>query len=66
MVVPEHLEYFGRVKHKVRLRFIDPENSVLNSMLGDSGRKLVRAGAHFYFTKELAKYFIDNKIAEVI
>jgi len=66
MVVPEHLETFGHVPKKVRLRFIMPESIVLNRMLGDSGRKLVRAGAHFYFTKEIAKYFIDNKIAEKV
>ena len=66
MVVPEQLAELAYVPGAVRCKVIDPAAIFLTGILGESGRKLVKAGIEFYFTKELAKKLIDKGIAEEV
>ena len=66
MVVPEQLEKMAYVPNRVRCRIIDPEAIFLTGFLGESGRKLVKAGVEFYFERSLAEKLIDKEIAEEI
>lgn len=63
MVVPELLATKAYVPTPVRCKIIDPEAIFLTGILGDSGRKLVKAGIEFYFTKRLANKLISKRIA---
>jgi hypothetical protein len=63
MVVPELLATKAYVPNPVRVKIIDPEAIFLTGLLGESGRKLVKAGVEFYFTKSLADKLIEKKIA---
>lgn len=63
MVVPEELERLAYVPDPVRVKIIDPEAIFLTGLLGESGRELVKAGVHFYFTEELAQNLIEKGIA---
>lgn len=54
MVVPEELEKRAYVPNPVKLVIIDPEAIFLTSILGESGRKLVKSGIPFYFEPVLA------------
>ena len=63
MVVPEQLQALAYVPNAVRIKVIDPEAIFLTGLLGESGRKLVKAGVEFYFEKSLAKKLIEKKIA---
>lgn len=63
MVVPELLATKAYVPKPVRVKIIDPEAIFLTGLLGESGRKLVKAGVEFYFTEDLAKKLIQKKIA---
>jgi len=63
MVVPELLASLTYVPHAIRVRIIDPEAIFLTSLLGESGKKLVKAGIEFYFTKKLAEKLIQKRIA---
>ena len=63
MVVPELLGKLAYVPNKIRIKIIDPEAIFLMGILGESGRKLVKAGIEFYFTKSLAEKLINKKIA---
>jgi hypothetical protein len=63
MVVPELLSKLAYVPKRVRVKIIDPEAIFLTGLLGESGRRLVKAGVEFYFTAKLAKKLIDKKIA---
>lgn len=51
------------IKDPVRIKIIDPEAIFLTGILGESGRKLVKAGLHFYFERPLAKKLIKKGIA---
>lgn len=64
MVDPEFLKLKAEVKNAWKIKIVDPEAIFLTGILGESGRKLVLAGAPFYFEKELAIKLIDKKIAE--
>jgi hypothetical protein len=66
MVVPELLATLAEVPDAVRVKIIDPEAIFLTGLLGDSGRKLVKAGIEFYFTRELANKLIEKNIAEEV
>ena len=63
MVVPELLAKHAEVPNPVRVKIIDPEAIFLTGLLGESGRKLVKAGIEFYFTQTLAQKLIDKQIA---
>lgn len=63
MVVPEQLAKLAYVPNSVRCKIIDPDAIFLTGILGESGRRLVRAGIEFYFTKKLADKLIEKKIA---
>lgn len=66
MVVPELLESYAEVPNAVRVRIVKPEDIFLTGMLGESGRKLVKAGIEFYFTKKLADKLIGYGIAQKV
>lgn len=63
MVVPELLASKAYVPNPVRCRIIDPQAIFLTGILGESGRKLVKAGIEFYFTRLLAEKLISKGIA---
>lgn len=63
MVVPELLASMAYVPNPVRVKIIDPEAIFLTGLLGESGKKLVKAGVEFYFEKELSIKLIEKKIA---
>jgi len=68
MVVPEHLEKYGDVDDKVRVKITNvyEVNLRFNNILGESGVKLAKAGAHFYFRRVLAERMVFLGIAEEI
>jgi hypothetical protein len=66
MVVPEQLQEYAYVPKPIKCKIIDPEAIFLTGLLGDSGRKLVKRGIHFYFTEPLAFKLIEKKIAEKV
>jgi len=63
MVVPELLATLAYVPDPVRCKITDPEAIFLTGILGESGRKLVKAGIEFYFTRPLAEKLISKGIA---
>ena len=65
MVVPEELKKRAYVPNAVMVRIIDPDAIFLTGFLGESGRKLVKAGLLFYFTKPLAEKLINMGIASM-
>ena len=66
MVVPEELQRFGCVPNAVKVKIIDSDAIFLTGILGESGRKLVKAGVCFYFTRKLAEKLISKGIAEEV
>lgn len=63
MVVPDQLKTKAYVPNAVKIKVIDPEAIFLTGLLGESGRRLVKAGVEFYFEKSLANKLIKKKIA---
>jgi len=63
MVVPELLAALAYVPDPVRCKIVDAEAIFLTGILGESGRKLVKAGIEFYFTRPLAENLISKGIA---
>lgn len=63
MVDSEELKERAYVENPIRIRIIDPEAIFLLGVLGESGRKMVKAGLCFYFEKKLAMKLIDKGIA---
>ena len=66
MVVPEELRQYAYVPNPIKVKIIDSDAIFLTGILGESGRKLVKNGVSFYFTKKLAYKLIDKKIAREI
>ena len=64
MVVPQELERLAYVPNAVRVKIVDPEAIFLTGLLGESGKRLVKAGVEFYFTRKLADKLIDKGIAK--
>lgn len=64
MVDPEFLKSRAIVRDSIKVIIIDPDAIFLTGILGESGRKLVMAGAPFYFERKLAVNLIDKGIAE--
>lgn len=63
MVVPEDLKTMARVKDKVAIRILNSDSIHLKGFLGESGKALAKAGARFYFTKDIALFLIKRKVA---
>lgn len=63
-VDPNFLRDRTIVPKKVKVVIIDPEAIFLTGILGESGRKMVKAGAPFYFTKTIADKLITKGIAK--
>jgi hypothetical protein len=66
MVVPEFLKSHCFIRNPIKVKIVDPEAIFLTGILGESGRKMVKAGIPFYFKKELALHLIEKGIAERI
>ena len=66
MVAPEDLREMAHVPYPVRLKIVDAESPLLKGLLGDSGRKLAKAGAMFYFEFDLAERLIEEGVARAI
>lgn len=66
MIVPTELIERCYVPNRVKVRIVDPEAIFLTGILGESGRRMVKAGLLFYFEERLAKKLIDKGIAEAI
>lgn len=64
MIDPEHLRERCMVFDPVRVVIVDPEAIFLTGILGESGRKMVKAGLAFYFTRRLANRLIESGIAQ--
>jgi hypothetical protein len=64
MVDPDALLRHAYVPSPVRVRIVDPEAIFLTGLLGESGRRLVKAGAVFIFTRRLAHKLIQKGIAK--
>lgn len=62
----EEIKKRAEVPNPVKIRFIDPDKIFLTGCFGESGRKMVKAGIPFNFTKKLADKFIKWKIAEKV
>ena len=60
MVDPDFLKVKAYVPDAVKVKIIDPEAIFLTGILGESGRRLVKAGAPFYFTRRLALKLINK------
>ena len=65
MIDPDHLSKHCYVHNAMRVRIVDPEAIFLTGILGESGRRMVKAGLCFYFTKRLAKKLVAKGIAKV-
>ena len=63
MIVPSELIRKCYVPDRVRIRITDPKAIFLEGILGESGRKMVKSGCEFYFTRKLATRFIKWGIA---
>ena len=66
MVVPEKLAELAYVDDPVKVKITDSDAIFLQGILGESGRKLVKAGIHFYFTRKLADKLVRKEIAEYV
>ena len=64
MIVPSELKNKCYVPNAIRLRIVRPEDIFLDGILGQSGRRMVKAGLLFYFTKRLAQRLIKMGVAE--
>jgi hypothetical protein len=66
MVYPEFLKNHAYVPKARLIKIIDPEAIFLTGILGESGKKLIKAGAPFYFTEKIAINLVKKGIAEWI
>lgn len=66
MVDPEYLANKCIVPNGIKCIIIDPEAIFLTGILGESGRKMVKAGFPFIFEKGLANKLISKGIARKV
>lgn len=66
MVDPIDLTSKAFVPNPVRIVITDPEAVFITGILGESGRKLVMAGARFVFTRSLADKLIRSGFAKEV
>lgn len=64
MVDPCYLLSQVYIRKPIKVIIIDPEAIFLTGIMGESGRKLVKHGAPFYFEEPLAKRLIQKGIAK--
>ena len=63
MADPWQLAALGRVTDPVRIRITKPDHPVVQELLGDSGRRLAKAGVEFIFARALAYTLMDERAA---
>lgn len=63
MVSPDFLATRCYVPASVKVRIVDPKRIFLLGVLGESGRRMVKAGAPFLFTRSIAEDLIARGIA---
>ncbi len=66
MVDPEYLANRTYVEDPVKIIITDSDSIFITGILGESGRKMVKAGAQFIFTRELARKLIKHGVAKEI
>lgn len=64
MVDPNFLVEHTEVPDAMLIKIVDPEAIFLMGILGESGRKMILAGARFWFTRRLAEKLVNKGIAE--
>jgi len=62
MIVPSFLTRRCYVKDRVKVKIVNPDSIFITGLLGESGKKMIRAGIPFYFEKELAETLIKNGV----
>lgn len=62
-VCPNFLRDNTTVENPVRIFISDPDSIFITGILGESGRRMISAGAPFIFTKALAEKLIGHGIA---
>lgn len=65
-VCPDFLRDNTVVVDPVRVLIIDPDSIFITGILGESGRRMIRDGAPFIFTRKLAEKLIANEVAVLI
>lgn len=63
-VCPDFLRDNTVVPDPVRIIITNPDSIFITGILGESGRRMIRDGAPFIFTKKLAKELIAHKVAK--
>lgn len=63
MICPDEMIKKCYVSNAVRIKIIDPESIFLTGILGESGRKMIKNGCEFLFTKKLAEKLILMGVA---
>ena len=66
MVDPEYLATRTYVHDPVKIIITDSDSIFITGILGESGRKMVKAGAQFIFTRELAEKLVKNGVAREV
>ena len=63
MVCPDFLRNEAFVRDPVRVIITDPDSIFITGILGESGRRMIRDGAPFIFTRALADKLIAHGVA---
>ena len=63
MVDPEFLAKQCRVPNKVKILITHPDDDALKQYLGESGKRMARAGAPFYFERKIANVLVNWGVA---
>jgi hypothetical protein len=66
MVDPNFLTKRCRVKDSVKVKILYPDAEAMSQYLGQSGRKMAKAGATFHFTKEIALELLDQGLVKLV
>ena len=65
MIVPSELEKIAYVGNPVIIAITDVDSALFYGILGESGKKLARSGALFYFEEDLANKLIKHGVAKM-
>jgi hypothetical protein len=63
-VDPDYLRDHTYVPDPVRLVITDSESIFITGILGESGRRMIKAGAPFIFTRPLAEKLLSHGVAK--
>jgi hypothetical protein len=66
MVDPSFLSKRCRVKDSVKVKILYPDAEAMSQYLGQSGKRMAREGATFYFTNEIALELIDMGLVKLV